>query len=81
MRVLAIDPGLRNLAYCVLDDGGVFDIANTDLFCGEAIDARYVCDKILQWCEGHKHYFDTADAVVCERQFLDHKFHLSSVSS
>ncbi|MGA9042399.1 MAG: hypothetical protein WB421_17830 [Terriglobales bacterium] len=78
MRVLGIDPGMRNMAFCVLDDGAVFDIGNTDLFHGKPIDPKDVCALACLWCEEHKAYIDSADVIVCEKQFMDSKIRLSA---
>ncbi|MGA9041614.1 MAG: hypothetical protein WB421_13865 [Terriglobales bacterium] len=78
LRVFSIDPGLRNMAHCVMDNGAVFDIGNTDIFGGDVIDASLVFEKISKWCDDHQKFFDSADIVVCEKQFCDTKFHLST---
>jgi Holliday junction resolvasome RuvABC endonuclease subunit len=77
--VLAIDPGLRNLAFCVMNEKGeVLHIHKDDIFHGATIVLADVFYKIYDWCHTHKNLFDECDNVVCEKQFADAKLVLSS---
>ena len=78
MIVLAIDPGLRNLAYCLLQDGNVRELHKTDIFGGAPIQSTFAFDAISSFCDRIQALFDMADIVVIERQFVDSKIKLSS---
>jgi len=76
--VFAIDPGLRNLAYCVMDSNGeVVVLAKDDIFEGNEIVSCEVFCKIFAWCDSKKDMFDKCAYVVCEKQFMDAKINLS----
>ena len=77
MIVLAIDPGLRNLAWCVMDNGVVKDIHRTDIFCGELIQGYSAFEAISAFCDRIEPLLTQADMVVIERQFVDNKIKLS----
>ena len=81
MIILAIDPGLRNLAWCLMENGVVKDINRTDIFCGELIQSYTAFDAISAFCDRIDHIFQRADMVVIERQFVDNKIKLSSCLS
>lgn len=72
MRVLAIDPGLRNLAFCVLDkQGDVEVLERVDIFAGRPIELSGVCDAMVRWVGEHRALLDSADTIVIERQFAN----------
>jgi Holliday junction resolvasome RuvABC endonuclease subunit len=76
---LSLDPGLRNLAFCLIDkDGEILEVGRTDVYQGAKIEIATTCEYITQWCENHSHLFDGADLVVIEKQFQDNKITLSS---
>lgn len=77
MKVLAIDPGLRNMAFCVMQDGNVVWLERVDLFPGEDIQVDTLFNRITGWCTNHKELFESADVVVIERQFCNDKHRLS----
>lgn len=78
MKVLSIDPGMRNLAHVVMENGHVISSGLTDIFKGEKIDREVCFDRITEWCELHGHLFEWADHVVIEKQFVDNKINLST---
>jgi len=76
--VLAIDPGIRNLAYCVMDmHGTVLQINRVDLFNGNEIVVAQVFDQIHAWCEQTQSLFDMCDRIVCEKQYMNTKITIS----
>lgn len=77
--VLAIDPGMRNLAYCMTDESGeIVAIGRDDIFQGKAIETPGCYDCIQAWCEYHDDMLKSATVVIIERQFVDRKVVLSS---
>ena len=79
MRVLGIDPGLRNLAFCVLDaKGEAVCTGKEDIFAGREITVDGTYDAIVGWCDRNAAMLDDADVVVIERQFCNSKFKLSA---
>ena len=78
LKILAIDPGMRNLAFCYMEEGRVLDVGRSDIFRGEKIAVANVFTAITAWCESRKELFDAADVVVVERQFCDSKVTLSA---
>ena len=81
MIILAIDPGLRNLAWCLTENGVVKDINKADIFCGNAIQTCDAFHAISHFCDRMSIHFEAADLVVIERQFVDNKIKLSSCLS
>ena len=81
MIILAIDPGLRNLAYCVMNNGAVQEINKSDIFCGELIQSSNAFECISAFCDRMAPLFEAADLVVIERQFIDAKIKLSTCLS
>jgi Holliday junction resolvasome RuvABC endonuclease subunit len=77
-RILAIDPGMRNMAHCFMVDGALVDVGRADIFRGDKISVTGVYKAASDWCEAHKDMFDEADLVVVERQFCDSKVTLSA---
>ena len=78
LKILAIDPGMRNLAFCYMEEGRVLDVGRSDIFRGEKIAVANVFSAISAWCESRKDLFEAADVVVVERQFCDSKVTLSA---
>ena len=76
MIVLAIDPGLRNLAWCLTENGVVKDINKADIFCGNPVVTCDAFECITAFCDRMSAAFDAADLVVIERQFVDSKVKL-----
>ena len=81
MLILAIDPGLRNLAYCLMDNGVVKDINKVDIFGGHPIQTCDTFHCISSFCDRMANAFAFADLVVIEKQFIDNKIKLSSCLS
>ena len=81
MIILAIDPGLRNLAWCLTENNVVRDMNKADIFCGNPIQTCDAYTAITSFCERMSVHFETADLVVIERQFVDNKIKLSSCLS
>ena len=76
--ILAIDPGLRNLAWCAMVNGAVQEMNRSDIFGGGSVNCNDTFAAISQWCDRHQYLFDAADVVVIEKQFIDTKLRLSS---
>ncbi len=76
--ILAIDPGMRNLAHCLMEGGNVLSVGRSDIFNGERITVTGVYAAIQRWCHDNKALIDRADVVVIERQFCDAKATLSA---
>lgn len=81
MKILAIDPGLRNLAWCMLNDGNIEEVSRADIFEGASVAVATCFECISKWCDDHQHLFDSADIVVIEKQFMDNKMRLSACLS
>jgi hypothetical protein len=50
--ILAIDPGMRNLAHCLMEGGNVLSVGRSDIFNGERLsDAPnwYACQQVKVW--------------------------------
>lgn len=77
MKIVSVDPGLRNMAFCVMQDGQVVWLERVDLYPNEVIQPDCVFQKISAWCETHAELFASADVVVIERQFCNDKHRLS----
>ena len=78
LKILAIDPGMRNMAHCFMVDGALVDVGRADIFKGDKISVCGVFKAAADWCEAHKEMFEAADLVVVERQFCDNKVTLSA---
>ena len=78
MIILAIDPGLRNLAWCVMENGHVTDLNRSDIFGGGTVSTCDTFAAISSWCDRHEALFEMANVVVIEKQFIDSKLRLSS---
>ena len=78
MKILAIDPGLRNLALCVMDNGMVEQIRRVDIFGGATIRSCDAFEAISSFCDRNQSLFDSVELVVIERQFFDSKIKLST---
>jgi Holliday junction resolvasome RuvABC endonuclease subunit len=78
MKVLAIDPGMRNMAFVFMDGGLVCTASRVDIFCGLPINKETCFAHINTWCAQNANLFKEADVVVIERQFMDGKVVLSS---
>lgn len=77
MRLLGIDPGMRNLAFVAMENGKVENYGRIDIFGGTPIDRGTVYRRIDEWCVTMKSIFEWADLVVIEKQFVDRKVVLS----
>ena len=77
MIILAIDPGLRNLAWCVMENGHVTDLNRSDIFGGGNVSTCNTFAVISLWCDRHASLFEMANVVVIEKQFIDSKLCLS----
>ena len=78
MKVLGLDPGLRNMAYCYLVDGKIEEIDKRDIFDGREIVVKDTFDHIMKFMDDIKHLTDEADIVLVEKQFADGKLNLST---
>ena len=78
MKVLSIDPGMRNLAYVFTDGGLVCTARRVDIFDGLPINKDTCFNHINVWCAANANLFHEADVVVIEKQFMDGKVVLSS---
>ena len=78
MIILAIDPGLRNLAWCVMENGHVTELNRSDIFGGGNVSTCDTFAAISSWCDRHEALFQVANVVVIEKQFIDSKLRLSS---
>ena len=79
MKVLSLDPGLRNLAWCIVDETAeILEVGRSDIYNGNKIEIATTFDAIVEWCEKHVYLFESADVVVIEKQFQDNKITLSS---
>ena len=78
MMILAIDPGLRNLAWCTMENGNVQELNRSDIFGGRPVNACDAFAAISGWCDRHSALIESADIVVIEKQFIDSKLRLSS---
>ena len=77
MKILAIDPGLQNLAWCYSENGVVVDMNRADIFHGNPINICDTFTQITAWCDKHQEMIDRADVVAIEKQFVDSKLRLS----
>jgi len=78
MKVLGIDPGLRNLAYCFMEDGVVKYLDKADIFEGRDIVVKETFDCTIKFMESIQDLVDSADVVLVEKQFVDNKLALST---
>jgi Holliday junction resolvasome RuvABC endonuclease subunit len=78
MLVLGIDPGLRNIGYCLMHNGKCVLVGLDDLFLGAEIAHAATHEAIMQWAIGHKDLINEADVVMVEKQFIDGKMALSA---
>ena len=78
MKVLSIDPGMRNLAFVFMDAGLVCTATRVDIFDGLPINKDTCFGHINTWCANNANLFGEADLVVIEKQFMDGKVVLSS---
>jgi Poxvirus A22 protein len=67
MRVLAIDVGIRNLAFCCLEDGCLLAWANEPL-AGAEYKPTDTVHHVMRFVEAHRQLFDSCDKLVIERQ-------------
>jgi hypothetical protein len=77
MNILAIDPGYKNLGWCVWHNGDV-KVERTDIFNGQDFHYDRVFFLIRQWCRNHDDLFKAADIVVIEKQWPGH--HMGQIS-
>jgi Holliday junction resolvasome RuvABC endonuclease subunit len=78
MKVLSIDPGMRNLAFVFMDEGLVATASRVDIFGGLPINKDTCFGHINAWCAANNNLFKQADLIVIEKQFVDGKVVLSS---
>jgi Holliday junction resolvasome RuvABC endonuclease subunit len=78
MKVLSIDPGMRNLAFVFMDEGLVATAQRVDIFGGLPINKDTCYGHINAWCAANNNLFKQADLIVIEKQFVDGKVVLSS---
>ena len=79
MKVLAIDPGMRNLAWCYMSTTGeVHSIGRADIYEGSKIEIGPCYGNIHKWCDEHHEMLCDADIVLIEKQFCDRKVILST---
>ena len=77
MRVVGIDAGYRNFAYCALDGSPDYDwrhalwTGHEDWGTFRSMD--WLRQQTLAWCQRNKRQLDDAQAIVLERQ-LKKKF-------
>ena len=67
LKILAIDPGMRNMAHCFMVDGALVDVGRADIFKGDKITVCGVFKAASDWCESHKDMIDAADLVVVDQ--------------
>lgn len=79
MKVLAIDPGMRNFAWCYMNEAGdMLSLGREDIYKGEKIEMGPCYKNIHEWCESHHEMLCGADVVLIEKQFCDRKVVLST---
>lgn len=78
MQILAIDPGLRNLAYCYVHGEEVVDLKRVDLFAGTQFRLDCVFERAHDWVRANRALFESADVVVLEKQFVNRLSTLSA---
>jgi hypothetical protein len=77
MLVLGIDPGLRNLGYCMMHNGMCVLVGLDDLYEGGEIVHAAAHGATMRWVEGHADLIEAADEVLVEKQFVDAKVAVS----
>lgn len=77
MKVVGIDPGMRNLGWVAMEDGHVVTWGRDDIFEGAKIERDTCFQHIATWIMRHAEWFQWADIVVIEKQFMDNKHTLS----
>jgi len=71
MRILAVDIGLRNFAWCIMDEHfDVHGLGKQDLFDGENISMDNVCDAVLRWIRDNEDVHHDCETVVIEKQYF-----------
>lgn len=70
MLVLAIDPGLRCLGYCLMDGGKRLLVGLDDLFQGGEIKQEKARQATMAWVESHRDLLEISDVVLVEKQFV-----------
>ena len=78
MKVLGIDPGLRNMAYCYMVDGEIRTLERVDIFDGRDIVVKDTFDRAMKFMDDLSHIYNEADVVLVEKQFADNKLALST---
>ena len=78
MKVLGIDPGLRNMAYCFMVEGKIRCLERVDIFDGHEIVVKDTFDRAMKFMDDIKDLTDEADVVLVEKQFADNKLALST---
>ena len=73
MLVLGVDPGLRNMGYCLMHDGMCVLVGLDDLYDGGEIVHAAIHGAMMRWLEGHSDLIAAADVVLVEKQFVDGK--------
>jgi Holliday junction resolvasome RuvABC endonuclease subunit len=78
MKVLGIDPGLRNMAYCFMIDGKIDVVDRVDIFDGHEIVVKDTFDRVMKFMDSIENLTREADIVLVEKQFADNKLNLST---
>mgnify|MGYP001482536970 CR=1 FL=1 len=78
MKILAIDPGSRNMAWVMTDGGAVTHAGRTDIFEGKPIESSKVFVRTMQFVADMMELIREADVVIVEQQFVDKKRQLST---
>lgn len=80
MKILAIDPGMRNLAWCMFctSKDEVLSIGRKDIFNGGKVAVAPCYMHITAWCDEYASMLQEADVVLIEKQFCDRKLILST---
>ena len=78
MKVLGIDPGLRNMAFCFMVDGKPKILDRRDIFDGKEIVVKDTFDRVMKFMDDIQPIIDDADVVLVEKQFADNKLALST---
>jgi Holliday junction resolvasome RuvABC endonuclease subunit len=80
VRILSIDPGMRNLAWCYMDGetGEVLSLGREDIYRTEKIEIAPCYSNIQRWCRDHHDMLVDASVVLIEKQFCDRKVILST---
>ena len=78
MKVLGIDPGLRNMAYCFMVDGKPTILDRRDIFEGHEIVVKDTFDRVMHFMDSIEDLCRDADIVLVEKQFADNKLALST---